>query len=260
MKNFDSGSNENKARCFDSKAESYDIGWPKFGAGYASVVKYYTKKIGAETAIEVAAGTGLHTKRIASLFQQVTATDPNAEMLDICRRSVRNTNVTFLQCAAEHLGRQGIKADMLFVAQAFNLLDEKAAKENFKQCLNENGLVVLAWNNKNDFSVFEELKKLIIEFCPQYATDTYQYHYTEDARKDFFKRPPDYVKLHSDVEHRLSETTFMSRCLSSSYAPNKSNPRYNEYKAAMQKFFNNHKDTDEKIYYPLETTIYIGEL
>jgi protein-L-isoaspartate O-methyltransferase len=191
----------------------------------------------------------------------VTATESSAELFEKCRQSLQKNDVTFIHTEANKLAEHNVKVDMIFVAQKFNLLDAEAVKDNFKKCLNENGLVVLAWNNKNKEKIFQDLTKLILESCDLYSNEMYQYdnNYAAGCHSKFFKNTPDFIKLHSDVEHYIDEETFMERCLSASYAPTKDNSKYVKFESALRKFFRDNQK-DELIYYPLETTIFIGEI
>lgn len=250
----------NKYDCFTGKAEIYSKSWPQFGKQYSCLIKEYATKINAKIAFDIACGTGLHTKSINTFFDKVYAVEPNIEMLDYCRQNLHAyKNIIYVNSTAEDLQLINSYADIIFVAQAFNLLDHGKVKISFAQKLKRNGLVVIAWNNKTKHSIFNDIAAVSTRFCPSYDDECYKFQYASNSLDDFFKFKPHYYKLNSDVPSYLDRNTFLSRCTSTSYALDRTNPNFKLYLSELEHIFNNYQENGV-IYYPLDTTVYIGEI
>lgn len=245
---------------FNSKANNYAESWPQFGENYFNLIKSLTENRNYKTAIDVACGTGLHTKTIAPLFEYVVASEPNSEMRAICKKYLSNyCNISFNSDCAENIQSE-IKFDIIFVAQAFTLLDKELIKISFRSILNQGGSVVLAWNNKTNYVLFNEIAALSKNFCPLYSSsNVYKFDYKRHSLDDFFTKPPKYFKIKNDVDSQISEEIFLKRCLSTSYAPTQEMPNYIKYYEGLKMIFEKYSNGG-LIYYPLETTVYIGEI
>ena len=156
-------------RHFNEKADDYAESWPNYGKAYVSLIKDLAEKNNYQSAIDIACGTGLHTKAIAPIFKSIVASEPNDDMRDRCRRDLAAfKNISFNSDCAENI-RSDIKFDIIFVAQAFTLLNRDKIKISFKSILNDGGRVVLVWNNKTDYILFKEIRTLSEKFCSLYA-------------------------------------------------------------------------------------------
>lgn len=238
----------------------YALSWPQFGKEYFQIILENIKEIDSKVAFDVACGTGLHTKTICSAFKKVYAIEPNADMLNQCKSFLYDIrNVEFCLSTAENLSNIEEQADVIFVAQAFNLLNHDQVKSSFRKKLKKDGLVVLSWNSKIDHSLFRELSKVSEQYCPTYKNKFYKYKYEANTFNYFFKKKPKFYRFLSDIPFFIDKETFLSRCLSTSYALAKWHANFSNYLKALEEIFNKHQNA-EKIFYPLETIVYIGEI
>lgn len=181
-------------------------------------------------------------------------------MRAICKKYLSSyCNITINCDRAENI-RSEIKFDVIFVAQAFNLLNKELIKKSFSSILNQGSSVVLTWNNKSDYPLFNEIATLSKNLCPMYANSkAYNFDYKRHSLDDFFKKPPLFFKIKNDVECQISEDIFLKRCLSTSYAPTREMHNYFEYYHGLKEIFEKYSNSG-LIYYPLDTTVYIGEI
>jgi SAM-dependent methyltransferase len=102
-------------------AEAYERFRPGYPTRLLDVVAGYTQG-GLASALEVGAGTGLATRLFAGTGLAVTASEPDADMLDVLRRRTVGLPVTPLLSAFEELPMTR-RYDLLYAAAAWHWTD-----------------------------------------------------------------------------------------------------------------------------------------
>lgn len=103
---------------FGSAAEAYERYRPGYPAALLRLVENYTRG-GLTTALEVGAGTGLATRLFAGAGVAVTASEPDAAMLAVLRRTTAGMPVTPVLSAYEELPLTR-RFDLLYAAAAWH--------------------------------------------------------------------------------------------------------------------------------------------
>jgi SAM-dependent methyltransferase len=128
------------ARAFEAGGAHYDRVRP----GYPSEAVGWLVPGGAETAVDLGAGTGKFTDLLIARGLQVTAVDPSADML--AELSRRHPGVGCVVGSAEATGLPDACADVVVAAQAWHWFDAAAASREAVRLLRPDGRVGLIWN------------------------------------------------------------------------------------------------------------------
>jgi SAM-dependent methyltransferase len=136
-----------RALSFGANAAEYERARPEYPLEAAR----WLVGDGAETVVEIGAGTGKLTRALAQLGLHVAAVDPDERMLDVLRglglRGVETAIGT-----AEGLPADDGSADAVVAGSAFHWFDLERALPEFARVLRPGGVGVLgfAWNRRDD--------------------------------------------------------------------------------------------------------------
>jgi SAM-dependent methyltransferase len=130
---------ETAARGFGESAEAYELGRPDYPR---AALEPLALSPGLEV-LDLAAGTGKLTRRLAESGAAVTAVEPVAEMRAALPDSVRTLDGT-----AEAIPVADASVDLVTVAQAFHWFDGDAALAEIHRVLRPGGRLALLWNRR----------------------------------------------------------------------------------------------------------------
>jgi SAM-dependent methyltransferase len=97
---------------------------------------------------DVGAGTGALTRVLLEMGLEVTATEPDAEMLDELARTM--PAVPRSRSRAERLALTDASVDAVTVGQAWHWFDKPAAAAEFTRVVRPGGVIGLLWNVRDD--------------------------------------------------------------------------------------------------------------
>ena len=210
-------------------------------------------------AADIGAGTGIFTNALSGYVEKVYAVEPNADMLNAAQNDSKKGNIVFLSGNAEHTGLPDGSVDVITAAQAFHWFDAEAFAEECKRIFRPDAdrFVVLAWNDRDPNSeVIKANFEVNRRFCPSFNGSS------DGADLDgivsrFFDGKFDLLTF--DNGFLYDEKIFLSRSLSSSYAPRPENELFEPYVAALREVFRRNS-IDGKVLYRYITRCYIGNL
>lgn len=128
---------------FNEKAVIYDKTRARYSNNYINLLckEIYENKI--KIAVDIAAGTGINTTILSKYVNQVIAIEPNKDMYKQLKRNILEKNTCLINTTAQHTTLLDNSVDLITVAQAFQLLDLKDTKKEFKRILKKRGKVIL---------------------------------------------------------------------------------------------------------------------
>lgn len=211
------------------------------------------------TAADIGAGTGIFTNALSGCVEKVYAVEPNADMMNAAQKAGEKRNIVFLNGNAEHTGLPDGSVDVITAAQAFHWFDVEMFAAECKRIFRPDAdhFVVLVWNDRD---VNSEVIKANFEanrrFCPSFkgASDGAD---VDGIVSRFFGGKFDLLTI--DNGFLYDEKAFLSRSLSSSYAPKTENESFEPYTAALREVFRKYA-VDGKVLYRYITRCYIGKL
>jgi ubiquinone/menaquinone biosynthesis C-methylase UbiE len=139
-------------RGFPLAAASYDSGRPDYPE---VAVERLARALGlrpGRTVVELAAGTGKLTRRLASRGARLVALEPVAAMRDVFRRRLPETSL--VAGRAEALPFADRSADGIAVGQAFHWFRAREALDECARVLRPRGTLALIWNMRDEASPF----------------------------------------------------------------------------------------------------------
>ena len=133
-----------RAHSFDAAAEAYEHGRPGWPP---EAVEIAARRLGLErgaAVLDLAAGTGKLTRRLASRFGSVVAVEPLAGM-----RAVLEERIPFVRAlagTAEAIPLPDASVDAVFVAEAIHWFEPAAATAEIARVLRRGGGVAVLYN------------------------------------------------------------------------------------------------------------------
>lgn len=162
-------SNQNNSEHFNNKASVYHQYRQGFPPQIAVDIQSLTDLSGTAHVLDVGAGTGLFTQTLPPVFQNITALDPNQEMLMFLSDNI-NTISTLLAFAEEtNLPDQSI--DLITCARAFHWLDQPRASNEWHRILRAPGwiAVVMTGRRDDDDPLYALRNEAMCDISPKFA-------------------------------------------------------------------------------------------
>lgn len=129
---------------FGAEAAAYERGRPS----YPPEAIDWLLPDGAQRVLDLGAGTGKLTTRLAERGLDVVAVDPVPEMLELLSRSLPDTPA--LLGTAEEIPLPDDSVDAVLVAQAWHWFDPERAIREVTRVLRPGGRLGLVWNNRDE--------------------------------------------------------------------------------------------------------------
>ena len=241
---------------FSDRVEDYD----KFRPHYPKEIITLLKILGvvAPSAIaDIGSGTGIFSSLLLSEGFRVFAVEPNAEMRKTAERALSHQNhFQSISGSAEKTELPDLSVDAIVVAQAFHWFEPHATQREFMRILRPNGIILLLWNDRRiqETAFAQDYESLIKNFGTDYSAVNHR-NITVAQIQDFLGHK-DYGSRIIYNFQDLSFSGLMGRLTSSSYLPNKDDPRFHEMTKAAQALFDRYQQNgivrieyDTKVYF-----------
>jgi SAM-dependent methyltransferase len=137
-------SRQRQSLSFGQEAAAYERGRPSYPP---EAIDWLLQK-GARNVLDLGAGTGKLTIRLAERGLDVIAVDPIPEMLEVLSRSL--PDVPALLGSAEEIPLPDDSVDSVLVAQAWHWFDPERAIKEVARVLRPGGRLGLVWNTRDE--------------------------------------------------------------------------------------------------------------
>jgi SAM-dependent methyltransferase len=137
-------SHAEKAASFDRAAEVYERARPEYPAEAVD----WMLPAGAQTVLDLGAGTGKLTRALAARGLDVAAVDPAPQML--AQLSASLPEATVHVGTAEDIPLADASVDAVVVAQAWHWVDQDRALASVARVLRPGGTLALIWNLRDE--------------------------------------------------------------------------------------------------------------
>ena len=244
---------------FSTRVENY----VRYRPGYPTeVLRLLQSECGltSESAVaDIGSGTGKLTELLLQSGARVVGVEPNQPMRDageqLLSSSMRFTSVA---ASAEATGLEDGSVDLIVAGQAFHWFDHERCRAEFVRILNPGGWVALVWNDRQaDTTPFlAGYEALLREFATDYQQVNHR-NIDADALKEFFRTEPQ-SKRFSYVQN-FDFDGLKGRLLSSSYAPERGQPKHDAMLACLRKLFDSYQ-ADNQVAFRYDTLVYYGRL
>jgi SAM-dependent methyltransferase len=244
---------------FSSRVENYVRYRPGYPVGIIDLLRDECG-LSADTVIaEIGSGSGKLTELLLPCGNRIFGVEPNQEMRAAGERLLgANPRFTSVAAAAEATMLRDESVDLVVVGQAFHWFDRERCREEFLRILRPGGWVVLIWNDRRtDATPFLTAYETLLR---DFATDYEQVnHRNIDAGtlRQFFRAEP---KLKSfSYTQQFDFEALKGRLLSSSYAPEQGQSKYDAMLARLRQIFTTHQQGDQ-VAFLYDTLVYYGKL
>lgn len=246
---------------FQGKARLYAKYRPLYSKNYSTYLQEQLKMNTHSSVADIGAGTGIHTRVLANITDNIFAIEPDIDMLEECRIQLKCKNIKLIQGSAENTMLPDECVDYIVVAQAFHLFDRQKSLEEFRRVLRPHGTFILVWNSKeHENDLFYENEAVIKRYCPCYCREVHARTFFEESYQDCFS-PETYthIRFYRDSTELLNKNTYIMRTLSASYAITPDNTNYKSLIAALEIVFDRFS-VNGVIEIPQSTVIYHGSI
>ncbi len=243
---------------FSNRVQNYI----KYRPGYPKeIIDFLTDKINFRSGWKIAdigSGTGILSKLFLENGNKVLGVEPNEEMRKAGEHQLKNyPNFISINGSSENTGIDADKVDLITAGQAFHWFNVEKSKKEFKRILNENGYVILIWNNRKTGSseflrVYEEL---LVNHSVDYKLVDHK-NVNERILDEFFNKYE--LKIFPNSQYFDFEG-LKGRLLSSSYAPMPGHPKYTPMINQLEDIFNKNK-VNGKVNFEYKTELYYGTI
>lgn len=250
---------QNATQRFSSRVEDY----VRYRPGYPiQVIELLTQECGLtpdSIVADIASGTGIFTRLLLENGNRVFGVEPNAEMRAAGEEFLA-TYAKFSSVAgtAEATPLPAATIDLVTAAQAAHWFDRQTTRREFIRILKPSGWTVLIWNErKTDGSAFlRKYEDLLLNYGTDYGEVRHERTTAEIA--DFFAPSPFHSRTFATVQE-LDYSALEGRLMSSSYTPQRGNPKYEPMLARLREIFDAHQHNGRV---PLEydTRVFYGQL
>lgn len=168
------------AKTFNEIATLYDkarIGYP---FQIYEIIDIYSDITESSKILEIGCGTGIATEEIYDKWKSnIIAIDPGLQLLEIAReKRFQESKIEFIHCPYEELQIRE-KFDAIISATAFHWVDKRIKYKKSSDLLNENGNLILFWNNYviEDNNVMADIQNIYTRYHPDGAVKDSRLHY-----------------------------------------------------------------------------------
>lgn len=247
------------AKRFTNRVEDYVKYRPHYPV---SVVNYLQEQFGlsaGKTIADIGAGTGISTALFLQAGYEVYAIEPNEAMLAKAKELLdKYPGFRAVDGTAENTTLKANSVDVVIAGQAFHWFDPVKSKAEFKRILEEEGLVVLIWNERKMDSPFEkDYDQLIIKHARDYVKVDHR-NIDLQSIASFFAPSPVQLKIFPN-EQIFDFDGLKGRLSSSSYMPSAGEVEYGPMIEDLKRLYDRYQENNSiKISY--DTKVYVGKL
>lgn len=244
---------------FSSRVENYVRYRPSYPAEVLELLRGDCGLTAGSVVADIGSGTGKLTELLLRSRCRIFGVEPNQEMREAAERLLgRNPSFSSVAASAEVTSLADKSVDLIVAGQAFHWFDREPSRKEFLRILRSNGSVALIWNDRraNTTPFLTEYEELLREFANEYQLVRHR-HIDSGLLSAFFGTEPKLKKFpyaqHFDFEG------LKGRLLSSSYAPERGQPKHEAMLGRLRQIFDTYQQSD-CVAFDYDTLVYYGQL
>ena len=221
---------------FTNRAADYTGGRPSYASEAIEIILSNMLRDGGAVA-DVGSGTGILSKEFFMRGIHTYCVEPNDDMRGEAERA-HGGNPYFhsIVATAENTGLAEHSVSFVTAAAAFHWFDHVAFGRECRRILKPDGKVYILGNARvyDDFA--ERQREITEKYCPRFESFTHGIDKTMARAEAFFGGEYGIERYSFPLTYTAEK--FIKRCMSSSYAPHRGTPEYEEYGKALTKLLN----------------------
>ena len=243
---------------FSSRVDNYVRYRPGYPTGVVELLKNECGLTHGSVIADIAFGTGLFTRVLLENGNRVFGVEPNDEMRLAGERFLQEySSFTSIAGTAEATTLPDHSVDVITAAQAAHWFDREKARHEFIRILKPGGWLVLLWNDRRMDST--EFQRQYEQLLRTYGTDY------EDVRQrgmtlaleGFFGQS--FQTREFEYKQTFDYAGIEGRLLSSSYIPQKGQPKYDPMLCELRRIFDDHQ-VNGWVSFEYDTRVHFGQL
>lgn len=239
---------------FSGKAEIYEKYRPSYPSELFDLL--YSRYVDPESVIaDVGSGTGKFAKPLLERGNTVYCVEPNADMMDKAKLLLDGYGGFIPVCAsAENTTLPDASVDLITVAQAFHWFEKGAFAKECKRISKSKAVCALVWNAYDSkHSAVRQLETLNFSCLTKFKGFAGGAS-PESGVTDFFER---YKTFNFTHDLLFDFDSFVGRCFSSSYSPDRQSDEGKRYLSLLTGFFEKYSD-GSLLTLPVSTVCHVG--
>lgn len=208
---------------------------------------------------DIGSGTGFMSELFLKNGNPVFGVEPNAEMRSAGERLLaKYPKFLSVNATAEATTLAKNSIDVIVAGQAFHWFDDAKAKLEFKRVVKPDGWVVLVWNGflVETSALVRGYQELLIEYGTDYKEVNRE---IEDCDIAAFFSPRPFRQARFPFKQVFDFEGLKGRLLSASYAPEPTDPRFNQMISDLNQVFLANEENG-RVDFDYETLVYYGQL
>ena len=205
---------------------------------------------------DIGSGTGISSKLFLERGFEVVGVEPNAEMRAAAEGGLsHHGKFQSTGGTAEHTGLEDASVALAIAAQAFHWFQADEARAELRRIVVPPHPVALMWNERlTDTPFLHDYEAALREHSIDYATVNHRDNVTRDVLVPFFAEFETFTVPNAQ---RFDRKGFIGRALSSSYVPQRGQPKHEAMMQAIDEIFANHQ-VDGVVEFRYVTSVHVG--
>ena len=209
---------------------------------------------------DIGSGTGILTRLFLENGNPVIGVEPNKEMREAGEEYLTDfARFTSVDGTSEMSRLPAKTVDFILAAQAFHWFDQIKTRAEFQRILNDDGYVVLVWNDRRiDSTPFlRDYESLLQKFATDYNEINHKNVQDKAVFIAFYGAMPSEATF-DNMQH-FDFAGLMGRLNSSSYVPGADDPRHARLMQRAKEIFDAHQ-VKGLVTFEYDTRVYFGRI
>jgi SAM-dependent methyltransferase len=244
---------------FSSRVENYVKFRPGYPAALIELLQRECDLVAGSTVADIGSGTGILTEMLLKSGATVFGIEPNGPMREAGEKNLaKQPGFHSTAGTAESTTLHDHSVNLITAAQAFHWFDPAKARREFVRILKPGGHVALIWNNRETNGPFLAAYEGLLQ---TYGTDYAQSNHrnTDTTAIASFFSPNAFVAATLPNAQTMDFTALTGRLLSSSYAPEAGDPKYEPMLRDLRAIFEKYESSGT-VNFDYDTLVYYGRL
>ena len=244
---------------FSSRVDNYVRYRPSYPIEVLELLRNDCGLSPASVVADIGSGTGKLTELLLRSGCRVLGVEPNQEMREAGEQLLKaNPRFTSVAATAEATTLPDQSVNLIVAGQAFHWFDRERCRVEFERILKPGGWVVLIWNDRRTGSTpfLAAYERLLREFATDYEQVNHR-NIDEEMLRKFFRAEPKPRRFPYSQHFDFEGLT--GRLLSSSYAPERGQPKHEAMLAQLREIFDTHQQSG-RVAFDYDTLVYYVRL
>ena len=240
---------------FDDRASYYARYRPQYPASVLDILQRLVPP--PADAADIAAGTGILSRKLASRGYRTVAVEPNHAMRGEITSASGSQDIRVFEGTGEATNLPSDCVDLITVAQAFHWLDPTAALAEFRRIGRPGCLAGFVWNTRRFTATpfMRDYHAVLTDHAPEYSRMKTKWANLHERVKGFF--PSWTLEAIIDNPQRWDLGALLGNLWSTSYVPQAGVEGHDAMLAAAERLFEKHS-ADGYVDFMLRTIIVVG--